>query len=250
MFIATASLESLTRMHCRPILNAPGMLAARNFSHRGRKGLFMTLRQKRITSAIALFLVFATTQVYVGVSFAGPEPNSVRVEVTAPAPQQVTGSLSTQGNKPITVNGANAISGATIVSGASVETPDGVGGTVNLGSLGSLQIDPNSKLTLEFQNGSVKVMLLQGCVTLHTKKGTSGEVDTSQGVLGTSDVARDGLIKVCAPGSVATAPAAAAGPGGLFGLGTAATVAIIAGGATAVIVPIVTRGANPSPATL
>jgi hypothetical protein len=210
-------------------------------------GHFMNSRQKRITSAIALFLVFSTTQIYVSVSFAEPQPLPV-LSATAPAvpPQQITGSLMTQGNKLITVNGVSATSGATVVSGASIETPDAVGGTVSLGSLGTLQIDPNTKLTLQFQNGSVKVMLLQGCVILHTKKGTTGEVDTSQGAAGKSDSAVDGLVKTCAPGSVATVPATAAGRGGL---GTAATVAIIAGGATAVLVPILSRGTNSSPST-
>src|SRR6266853_4148555 len=143
----------------------------------------MNLRQKRITSAIALFLVFSTTQLYVSVSFAGPQPLIVRREVAAPAPQQATGSLTTHNNRPITVNGAAASGGTTIISGASIETPDGVGATVNLGSLGSLQIDPNTKLTMEFQLGSVKVMLLQGCVILRTRKGTSGEVDNPQGTI-------------------------------------------------------------------
>jgi len=126
----------------------------------------MNLRQQRITTAIALFLVFSTTQLYVSVSFAGPQPSTVGSEVAVPAPQQATGSLTTHDNKPITVNGAAASSGTTIVTGASIETPDGVGGTVNLGSLGSLHIDPNTKLTMEFQQGSVKVMLLRGCVIL------------------------------------------------------------------------------------
>jgi hypothetical protein len=205
----------------------------------------MSSRQKRITSAIALFLVFSITQVYVGVSFAGPQPTAAANENSLPAPQQTTGILSTQGNKPITVNGATAASGATLVSGASIETPVAVGATANLRNLGSLQIDPNAKLTLEFQNGSVKVMLLQGCVTLHTRKGVSGEIDTSQGVAGKTDPAKDGLLKVCTPGSD-RAPAVRT-TGGLFGLGTAATIAIIGGGATAVILPIIIGGGNSSP---
>lgn len=206
----------------------------------------MSFRQKQITRVIALFLVFSTAQVYIVMSFAGPQPRAFSTETTLPAPQQI-GSLTTQGNKPISLNGATAISGATVVTGANIETPAGVGATVSLSDLGSLQIDANTKLTLEFQRGSVKVMLLQGCVTLHTKKGTTGEIDTAQGVAGKTDPAKDGVLKTCAPGSVATAPAAAAGKGGLFGLGTAATIAIIAGGATGVILPIITGGSNSSP---
>jgi len=92
---------------------------------------------------MALFLIFSTIQVYVGVTFAGPQPiTENRKEVSMASPQQATGSLVTQGNKPITVNGVAATSGTTIISGASIETPDGVGGTVNLGTLGSLQFGP------------------------------------------------------------------------------------------------------------
>jgi hypothetical protein len=205
----------------------------------------MNLRQKRITSAIALLLVFSTTQVYVSVSFAGPQPLPA-LNVTAPTvPQQpATGVLTTQGNKPITLNGASAISGATVVSGASIETPIEVGGTVNLGNLGSLQIDPNTKLTLEFQNGSVKVMVLQGCVHLRTRKGTTGEIDTSKGVSGTADGSRDAQLDVCDP-SIATAPAAAAGPGGLSP--TAGVLIGAAGMGAGVLIPLLTGGTNPSP---
>jgi hypothetical protein len=204
-------------------------------------------KKRSITTAIALFLVFSTAQVYTSASFAAREAGSALIPPAVP--QQVTGSLTTQGNKPITLNGASAASGATIVSGASIETPAGVGATVNMGGLGSLQIDPNTKLTVEFQNGSIKVMLLSGCVILNTKRGTTGEVNTPQGPLGKTDPAKDDSIKVCAPGSVATVPATAAGGGGgLFGLGTAATVAILAGGAgvTAAALTLGGRGTNPS----
>ena len=204
----------------------------------------MNLKQSRITTSIALFLVFATTQVYVGVSFAGPQPITVRSEVAAPLPQEATGSLTTQDNKPVMVNGAATVGGLTIVTGASIETPDGVGATVNLGSLGSLQIEPNSKLILEFQKGSVKVMLLQGCVTLRTKRGTSGEVDNRQGTIGTSSAGKDGVIRTCPD----RAPvAAAAGGGASSGLGVGEAISLIALAGTIALVPIIQRGGNPSP---
>ena len=205
----------------------------------------MSSKSKRIITAIGLLLAFATSQVYVGVSFA--KPDSAAPTATGTVPQEPTGILTTKGNQAITVNGASAISGATIMSGASMETPEGTGATVSLGGLGSLEISPKAKLTLEFQNGSVKVMVTEGCVTLHTKKGTSGEVDTSKGVAGKTDPGKDGSIKICPDRTGAVT--GAAGAGGLFGLGTAATVAIIAGGATAVIVPVVLHGGNPSPST-
>ena len=210
----------------------------------------MRSRSKRITSVIALLLVFSTTQLYVGVSFAGPGPVVPGVS-EAMTPQQTTGILTTQGNNAITVNGASAVGGATVVSGASIETPSGVGAMVNLGSRGSLQIDPSTKLTLDFDPTNIKVMLIEGCVTLRTKKGTTGEIDTSQVMVGKTDPAKDGKLEVCpqrcAPAGVL--PGAAAIPaGGLFGIGTVAALGLI-GGITLIAVPIILGGRTASPST-
>ncbi|HXT62639.1 MAG TPA: hypothetical protein VN696_06350 [Pyrinomonadaceae bacterium] len=192
-------------------------------------------RQKRTTIAISLFLVFATSQVYLVNSFARVNAPSVTTG------QQPTGVLSTQGNQAITVNGVSTSPGATILPGATVETPAGVGATIDFGQLGSVQIDPNSRVTVDFQNGSIKVTVLQGCVTLHTKRGTRGEVDT-QGSSRTTDAAKDGVVHLCAPGAVP--PGTSNGGGG--GLGAKVLVPVFAAtGATFAL--LAWRGNNPSP---
>src|SRR6266513_3433430 len=99
----------------------------------------MNSRCKRITTATALLLIFSVAQVYVQVSFAGPNSKSV----STPGPQQFTAILTTRGNRPITINGVSAIGGATILTGAVIETPDQVGATINLGSLGGVDLAPN-----------------------------------------------------------------------------------------------------------
>lgn len=206
----------------------------------------MSFDRKKITTMMALFLVFAVTQVYIGISLAAPTTGPS--DLAAAGVPQATAILTTQGNKPINVNGANAISGATILSGAAIQTPDGVTATVNIPGHGVLEIGVNTKLTLVFdQNGNVMVNIIQGCAVLHTRKGTRGEIDNAQGVVGKTDGTKDDVIEVC-PG-VKIAGATAAGAGGLFGLGTAATVLIIgAGVGTGVGILIATRGGNPSPA--
>jgi hypothetical protein len=210
----------------------------------------MNSRKKRITILVSLLLVFAMTQVYLTKSLASPQPAPDSSASLPSAQQSVTGVLTTQGNQGITLNGAAATSGATVLSGANIETPAGVGATVNIGGLGSLQIDPNTKLALVFQNGSIRVTLFQGCVVLNTDKGTNGEVDTTEGVVGRSDAAKAGVIKACAPGAVATAPAAAAGP---EGLPTAVIVAVFGGAVTLAAITAAGGGggggANPSPTT-
>jgi len=216
----------------------------------------MTPRRQQALKALAVFLAFSFAQVYIQTGFAGPGGNGTPI----PVPQQFVARLSTRGNQPITVNGASAASGATILTGATIETPDQVGATINLGSLGTLDVAPNTKLTLEFdQNGHVRVTLIQGCVILKTKKNTEGEVVTPQGPAAKTDNKNGGAADVCFPPGAATptvnagaAAGAGAGAGAgvpaggsavAGGLSTAAKVAIVTSiGATTTIVLIATHG--------
>lgn len=208
----------------------------------------MNFKTKRATSIIALGLSFAMAQVYVGVSFAQGGATAVPNDnFTLAAAQQTTGVVSIPSGKAITVNGASTISGATIFSGATVETPAGVGSSISLGSLGSVDVEPGTKLNLEFQDGSIRVMLHQGCVTLHANAGVTGEVDTPKGVEGKTDPKADGEVRVCNPSSAA-APAATVAEGGLFGLGTFGDIALLAGFGTIVASPFIFGNRNISPA--
>jgi hypothetical protein len=234
----------------------------------------MTLKQRKAFKAFALILALSVAQVGVQATFAGPSAGA-RNASPPPAPQAITARLTTRGNQAIVVNGNNVTSGATILTGATIETGDQVGATINLGPLGSLDLAPNTKVQLEYDDqGNVKVKLIQGCAILRTKKNANGQIDTDQGTAGKNEKGKGGALDVCFPqgsnqpivnqgaaanagaGSGGAAPAAAtggaaAGGGGIFGLGTAADIAIIAGGAAAAIgIPIALhRGNNPSPST-
>jgi len=199
----------------------------------------MNSKTQRIAGVVALLLVFCTSQIYVSAGFAAPEPEVTETPLIQL--QESPGILTTIGNKPITVNGAASITGATVLSGASIETPEGVTATVSLGNLGSLEIEQNAKLTLNFQTHSIKVVLLQGCVTLYAKKGVTGDIETSKDVHSKTDPKADGVLRVCHPDSVKLASAAAAAGG----LGKLAMLAII-GGPAAIIIPVITPGNNPS----
>lgn len=241
-----------------------------------------TIRRRKAINALALFLIFTVAQVYIQVNFAGPNANATASPVGQTG-TPLSGKLTTKGNQPILVNGTSLSSGGTILSGATIDVPDGVGATIDLGPLGSIDLAPNTKVIVEFSDGQVRVRLVHGCVILRTKKGTSGQIDTEQGVAAQNDknckrndtdqatTDNDGndnnkkrcVSDVCfllgsgAPtvnaGAAAAAGAGAgggaAGAGGLFGLGTAATVGIIGGGiiTTALIINEVT-GDEPSPA--
>jgi len=222
----------------------------------------MNLRYQKLTTITALLVTLAVGQLYVGITFA--EANS-GLSVSGAVPVALMGILTTSSNKPITVNGANAISGASIPSGATIETPDGVGATIRLGSLGSLCIAPNTKLSLQFdqQGKLVGVIVTQGCVILRTPKNVSGAISGPQGVIGQVPAATGGSLDVClrtgtAPlinqGAAADAGAGASavdcGAAGAAaapptGLPPAVTAAFIGGGAAGLY--FLFRGSNPSP---
>src|SRR5438477_5929861 len=102
--------------------------------------IHMKISQTRIARIIALLLTFLLTQVFLGLTFAAPGAVDKRLDVPPP---QAAAVLTTQGNQPITVNGASATSGATILSGAMIETPGGVSATVSIPGHGTLMIPAN-----------------------------------------------------------------------------------------------------------
>jgi len=216
----------------------------------------MSIRHRKGFQSIAVFLAFAIAQVYVQISLA--EPATPRSPV--PLPQQFVARLTTRGNQPILVNGNGAATGASILTGATIETPADVGATIDLGPLGRLDLDPNTKIELVFDNnGNVRVKLLYGCLVLRTKKNASGEIDTEQGNAGRSDKKTGGILNFCFPpgasaptaGTASGIGAGAVSGGGAAaggGLGTAAIIAIVGGViAGGVGIPLALhRGGNPS----
>jgi hypothetical protein len=220
------------------------------------------MNQKRRTGSrvIAALLLFSILQIGLQVGLA--EPNNTTGPVAVP--QQIVARLTTRNNQPITVNGLSANTGASILTGATIETGADQSATVNLGSLGSLDIAPNTKLVLTYDDqGNVKAVIVYGCAILTAKKKTTGEVATEQGSAGKTDPAAGGVLEVCLPqgattptvgrgvavgagaGAPATVPAAGGGGGGLFGLGTAGTVAIIASIGAVALTPFAFQD-NPS----
>jgi hypothetical protein len=220
----------------------------------------MSIGQRKSFKAIAVFLAFAIGQVYMQISLAAPaNPTS-----PVPLPQQFVARLTTRGNQPILVNSTNAATGASILTGATIETPADVGATIDLGVLGSLDLAPNTKVELVFDdNGNVRVKLITGCAILRTKKNASGEINTELGNAGKSDKKKGGVLDFCFPPgatspTAGTASAAGAGAGVVGGgggagggLGAGAIIAIIVGiSVVAVAVPLaIGRGNNPSPST-
>jgi hypothetical protein len=206
------------------------------------KGNNMSLRQRNGFKAIALILAFSFAQVYVQSSFAEPG----RTSASVPLPQALVAKLTTRGGAA-TVNNASASSGATILTGSTIETPDQVSATIDLGAAGTIELAPNSSVQLDFaDDGTVRVKVLRGCVTMKKKGNATGEIYTAEGASEKTNKNRKGMAFCYLDGKLNPLGAAAGGGGG--GLSTAAKIAIFGGigGATIAII-LGTRGGNPSP---
>ena len=207
----------------------------------------MNQKRRNGPRAIAALLLFSITQIGLQIGFA--EPNNTTPPTVVP--QQVVARLTTRNNLPITVNGVSATTGATILTGATIETGADTSATVNLGSLGSLDIAPNTKLVLTYDdNGNVKALVIFGCAVLTASKDTKGEVADEQGKSEKNDPAAGGVLRMCFGAAPANPTGSgAAGGGGLFGLGRAATIAIFAGAGAVAVTPFFFQdnpsGANP-----
>jgi hypothetical protein len=211
-------------------------------------GVCFSSRSLRVTATMATLIVLAIAQFQTGVSSTGPDTQSASSELFLPA----TGVLIIDDRKTITVNGVNTTSGATILSGNSIETPVEVPAAINLGTLGEVKIAPATALSLSFeQKNSLKVVLVKGCTKLQGLRGTTGEIETPQGIAGKTDPTTGGSLNVCFPQS-ARWPAEAFPDrqvaDGLFGLGEAAALAIVGGQiGTVEGIGLAGRGSNPGP---
>lgn len=196
----------------------------------------MTGQRRKHLRAVALLLVFALGQTYV---YSAPAATSIVEDTTAPALQdQLTGRLSA--TKPITVNGNSAATGDTIFSGAQIQTPAGASATVQLPSLGSLEIGENTSLTITFEAGRVNVTVTSGCVTLRTNRGVAGAVITPQGETRQSKGGEASTIDICRDRPVAVGTAG--------GLGTIGVIGFIGAAALIISAPFISNALDDGPA--
>lgn len=139
---------------------------------------------RKATSAIALFLVFSVSQVYVYANLLAADASG---KSAATATSMLAGKLSINGNKPIMVNGNSANSGTTILTGTQLHTPQAVAATVQLGALGVLDLAPETDLTLSFSDSKVNVTLTSGYATLTTNTGVNGSMTMPDGTTKVTD---------------------------------------------------------------
>jgi hypothetical protein len=206
----------------------------------------MRKAQRTAVRVVAAFLVLSCALVFFPVSYSAENTSSAPL----PIPQQlVLANVGRMRGNALTINGTNASTGNSIATDSTIETGPDTTVTINLGSLGTLDLAPNSRLQLSYNDrGEVKVRLFTGCAILRQKKG-NGEVTTETGQ-STGKTTGGGLpLDVCIPSgggnpvvnqgaaAQAIANAAAATTGG-GGIGAAGIAAIVGGVAAAVIIPV------------
>jgi hypothetical protein len=214
---------------------------------------------------IAVLLGFGMLQACAQLCFAQPSS----LAAAAFPPPQLLARLTTKGNQPISVNGISVSSGESVANEAIIETPANVDAIVDVGSLGSLDIEPGTKIKLEYdgnciagvdnapgpqepalQKCSVKVAVYAGCVTAHYKQGAYFKAVTQQEVLiSDSDKSRKnaGTFKICAGGAGAPAGAAAAGQGGLSNTAKVAIAALLIGGGGGLLWALTNNSSDSTP---
>ncbi len=124
----------------------------------------MNLRRSKALKALAVFAAFSFAQIYVQASLPNAKTGG------APPQRVITARLTTKNNQPITVNGNAVGTGGTILTGATIETPDQVSAVIDLGEAGVVEVQPGSKIQLDFdENGNVRVKVISGCALTQKK---------------------------------------------------------------------------------
>lgn len=120
------------------------------------------LRPARVLSVLMLI---AVVNVYVFANGAITGSNKV-----------VLGRLITTSNRPVLVNGGEAVTGTVVLSGAQLLTSAVSTATVQLDNVATVTIAPSSNVTLNFDSKNVTVKVASGDATVATADGVTGVV--------------------------------------------------------------------------
>lgn len=133
-----------------------------------------SVRPVRILSALVLISIL---NVYIFAAGA-VVPNTTSDSASA---NVLLGKLVTTSNRPILVNGAEAITGTIILSGAQLMTPAANFATVQLAQLGTVTVAPSSTVVLSFDSKNVAVRVITGDASVSTVEGVKGSVLAANG---------------------------------------------------------------------
>ena len=155
------------------------------------------------------------------------------LQVQMLAAPTIMGTLRTRDNKPVLVNGNKVSTGTTILSGSRIQSPDKIGATVDVASLGRLDFAPNTDFVVTFDASKITVRLKAGYMVLTTRKGICGMVTTPEGKAFETDCSK--LSSVVARTAGSQGPEASVPIGAAAGMGKAAAAATVGGVGAAVV---------------
>ncbi len=96
---------------------------------------------------------------------------------------KLSGEMSVRG--AVTLNGVNATSGATVLDLGKIKTGSNGAATINLGSLGQVELASDSELVLKVESGVIGGNLRTGRVVVSAPSGVSVNILTAEGVAAT-----------------------------------------------------------------
>lgn len=108
---------------------------------------------------------------------------SLNTLVLAQVSPKLSGEMSVRGT--VTLNGINATSGATVLDMGKIKTANNGVATINLGSLGQVELASDSELVLKVDNGVIGGNLRSGKVIVSTPSGVRVNILTTEGVAAT-----------------------------------------------------------------
>jgi hypothetical protein len=189
-------------------------------------------------------LIVLSTFLFSAVCVLGALPNTTAP--IPPTPQRPLPRITIKGGQPIKVNGNDVTNGGTIVTGSTIEVPDQVSAVIDLGDAGIVELSPNTRIQLDYdENGNVRTKLFAGCAASKKRNNVlQGEMEiyTDQADEKTNKKRRS-MAFCFVNGQLVGAAGAAAVSGSTIGI----TGGIVAGGIVGIIVGA--RGNNPSPTT-
>lgn len=83
----------------------------------------------------------------------------------------------------VTLNGERALSGKTFFSAGVISTSEAGSATVNLGKLGSINLSPNSVLSLSFTENNISGNLSAGQIKVFAREGVAVNIQTVDGLV-------------------------------------------------------------------
>ena len=139
----------------------------------------MEKKHRRGIRTLAVFLAFVLVQL---IQLSLPTSASTLAEGPQQPPQFIARLTATRNGQPILVNGNSTPVGSAITPGSIIETGADQSATLQIGRFGSVALEPNSSIQLDYERtGNVRVKLARGCVVMKKRGDGVGEIYTADG---------------------------------------------------------------------